>query len=416
MFERFTTNARGVVIQAQSEARQLQHNYIGTEHILLGLFAAPTSISAQALRQLGVTATSVREAIEVEVGRGEETPSGHIPFTKRAKKILELALREALQLKHNYIGTEHILLALEREGEGLAAKILAGQVHELSAIRSTVLEMLGGGKQEHAGGEPPRRTVAADEVVTAAQALAGGAPMGSHHLLEALIRAEGSMAAKVLSDLGVDPAAVAAKVDEFDTEDTTDATPQEAAARKMELRFVRGVGRAGGDPGGEASEKAGGEAGEQVGGGITEDAGSEASSRVDEKGDVASEKGHAAGEEGDTVGGKDHAAGKKGDAAGGRGDAAGDEAIEEVQLAFRDEATIGLAKAIAELVDGPITGAGPVSGKFVPLWTATNELLTSVLTSLREEPAQEGAERSKAALLVRRVLHDRLRRRGRAAG
>jgi ATP-dependent Clp protease ATP-binding subunit ClpC len=330
MFERFTTNARAVVINAQEEARGLQHNYIGTEHILLGLFAIPTSISAQALRQLGVTATAVRDGIVAEVGPGKDpAAAGHIPFTKRAKKLLELSLREALQLKHNYIGTEHILLAIEREGEGLAAKILAGQVRELSAVRATVLELLGDGKQEHGSGAAPRRTTAAEEVVNAAQALAGNAPMGSHHLLEALVRSEGSLAAKVLGHLGVDPAAIAEKVDEFDMEDTTDATPEESAARKMELRVV-----------------------------------------TDENGE------------------------------------------EEVHLVFRDQATVGIAKSVTGLVDGPVTATGPVTGAFVPLWTATNDLLVSLLQSMRDEPVPEADDKGKAALLVRRVLHDRLRRRG----
>ncbi|HEX6351936.1 Clp protease N-terminal domain-containing protein [Actinophytocola sp.] len=147
--------------------------------------------------------------------------------------------------------------------------------------------------------------------------------MGSHHLLEALVRAEGSMAAKVLRDLGIDPEAIAEKVDEFDAEDTTDATPEETGARKMELR-------------------------------VTDD---------------------------------------------------------EVHLVFRDQATVSLAKTVAELVGGPVTATGPVTGRFVPLWTATNELLVSLLQSLRNEPLPEGADRGKAALLVRRVLHDRLRRR-----
>jgi ATP-dependent Clp protease ATP-binding subunit ClpA len=332
MFERFTAYSRAAVIRAQEEARELQHDYIGTEHILLGLFASPAGVAAQVLRQLGVTASAVRGAIETEVGPGKApTPGGHIPFTKRAKKLLELALREALQLKHNYIGTEHILLAIEREGEGLANKILTDQVGDLRIVRTTVQELVSSRQQEHAVDTPPSRTTAATEVVAAAQALAGDAPMGSHHLLEALIRADGSMAAKVLSDLGINASAIAAKVDEFDTEGTTDATPEEGAARRMELRVVA--------------------------------------------------------TEGD----------------------------EEVHLVFRDQATIGLAKAVTSLVDGPLTATGPVTGKFVPLWTATNDLLMSLLQSLREEPSAEGADRGKAALMVRRVLHDRLRRRGQAS-
>ena len=324
MFERFTAEARSVVVRAQEEARALRHDYIGTEHILLGLYSMPTSVAATALRNLGVTAAAVRAGIEEIVGKGEkDAPAGHIPFTKRAKKVLELSLREALQLKHNYIGTEHILLALEREGNGLAAQILAGQVHDMNAIRTTVSELLREGARELPGGASAPRTNAAEEVVSAAQALAGDAPMGSHHLLEALIRAEGSMAAKVLADLGIDAAAIASKVDEIDTEDTTDATPEELAARRMELRV--------------------------------ED--------------------------------------------------------DEVHLIFRDAGTLELAKAVTGLVEGPLTATGPVTGKFVPLWTKTNQLLLSLLQTLKDDPLPEATTRDKAALLVRRVLHDRLRRR-----
>jgi ATP-dependent Clp protease ATP-binding subunit ClpA len=243
MFERFTGDARQVVVHAQTAARDLQHNYIGTEHVLLGLFEARTSIAARALRQVGLTEDMVRADVESEIGRGKEAPSGHIPFTPRAKKVLELALREALQLKHNYIGPEHILLGLVREGEGVAAKIMAQRVGVLDAVRRAVLIELAGESVEAGGTAAVRRqktTGAAEEAVSAAEALAGAAPMGSHHLLEALVRAEGSMAARVLADLGVDPEAVAAKIDELDPESTTDATPEEAAARKMELRLVEG--------------------------------------------------------------------------------------------------------------------------------------------------------------------------------
>ena len=129
MFERFTDRARRVVVLAQEEARGLNHNYIGTEHLLLGLLE-PGGIAAQALTRFGMTATGTREEVTARVGRGSEPPKGRIPFTPRAKKVLELSLREALSLSHNYIGTEHILLGLIREGEpgdgrdGVAAQIL----------------------------------------------------------------------------------------------------------------------------------------------------------------------------------------------------------------------------------------------------------------------------------------------------
>ncbi|HSO50883.1 MAG TPA: Clp protease N-terminal domain-containing protein, partial [Acidimicrobiia bacterium] len=121
MFERFTDRARRVVVLAQEEARLLNHNYIGTEHILLGLLNEGEGIAAQALESLDIDLASVREEVVKIIGQGQQSPSGHIPFTPRAKKVLELSLREALQLGHNYIGTEHILLGLIHEGEGVAA-------------------------------------------------------------------------------------------------------------------------------------------------------------------------------------------------------------------------------------------------------------------------------------------------------
>ena len=124
MFERFSGQARHVVVSAQEEARELDHNYIGTEHLLLGLLTSD-SLASASLNALGYTRDDVQAKVVTIVGRGKASPGGHIPFTPRAKKVLELSLREALQLKHNYIGTEHILLGLLREGEGMAAQILA---------------------------------------------------------------------------------------------------------------------------------------------------------------------------------------------------------------------------------------------------------------------------------------------------
>ena len=120
MFERFTDRARRVVVLAQEEARLLNHSYIGTEHILLGLIHEGEGVAAKALESLNISLEAVRAQVEEIIGQGGSSPSGHIPFTPRAKKVLELSLREALQLGHNYIGTEHILLGLIREGEGVA--------------------------------------------------------------------------------------------------------------------------------------------------------------------------------------------------------------------------------------------------------------------------------------------------------
>jgi hypothetical protein len=173
MFERFTDRARRVVVLAQEEARMLNHNYIGTEHILLGLIHEGEGVAAKALESLGISLEAVRQQVEEIIGQGQEAPSGHIPFTPRAKKVLELSLREALQLGHNYIGTEHILLGLIREGEGVAAQVLVKLGADLNRVRQQVIQLLHGyqgqepgaaaaGAEPQAGpaGRPERRQLA----------------------------------------------------------------------------------------------------------------------------------------------------------------------------------------------------------------------------------------------------------------
>jgi ATP-dependent Clp protease ATP-binding subunit ClpC len=156
MFERFTDRARRVVVLAQEEARMLNHNYIGTEHILLGLIHEGEGVAAKALESLGISLEAVRQQVEEIIGQGQQAPSGHIPFTPRAKKVLELSLREALQLGHNYIGTEHILLGLIREGEGVAAQVLVKLGADLNRVRQQVIQLLSGyqGKEPAAAGGP----------------------------------------------------------------------------------------------------------------------------------------------------------------------------------------------------------------------------------------------------------------------
>src|SRR5450756_1395415 len=144
MFERFTDRARRVVVLAQEEARMLNHNYIGTEHILLGLIHEGEGVAAKSLENLGISLDAVREQVQEIIGQGQQAPSGHIPFTPRAKKVLELSLREALQLGHNYIGTEHILLGLIREGEGVAAQVLGKLGADLGGVRQQVIQLLSG--------------------------------------------------------------------------------------------------------------------------------------------------------------------------------------------------------------------------------------------------------------------------------
>jgi ATP-dependent Clp protease ATP-binding subunit ClpA len=167
MFERFTDRARRVVVLAQEEARILNHNYIGTEHILLGLLREGEGVAAKALESLGISLETVRQQVEEIIGQGQQAPSGHIPFTPRAKKVLELSLREALQLGHNYIGTEHILLGLIHEGHGVAAQVLVRLGAGLDRVRQQVVELVNAeeGKSETSRPFPPPRAWERSEVL-----------------------------------------------------------------------------------------------------------------------------------------------------------------------------------------------------------------------------------------------------------
>jgi Clp amino terminal domain, pathogenicity island component len=168
MFERFTDRARRVVVLAQEEARHLDHNYIGTEHILLGLIHESEGVAARALTELGISLEAVRSEVVEIVGHGAEAPTGHIPFTPRAKKVLELSLREAMSLGHNYIGTEHILLGLIREGEGVAAQVLVKEGGSLDRVRQQVIQLLAG----YAGGTLPEQVAGMSTRITQEQATA----------------------------------------------------------------------------------------------------------------------------------------------------------------------------------------------------------------------------------------------------
>ena len=198
MFERFTDRARNVVVLAQEEARLLKHNYIGTEHILLGLVRESEGIAAQALQALGIGLEAVREQVQEIIGTGQHAPSGTIPFTPRAKKVLELSLREAMQLGDSYIGTEHILLGLIREGEGVAAQVLIKLDGNLNKVRQQVIRMkaatptteempaAAAGPAESTGGpestgpaESARRVASAGRAESAGAASAGRAESAS---------------------------------------------------------------------------------------------------------------------------------------------------------------------------------------------------------------------------------------------
>jgi ATP-dependent Clp protease ATP-binding subunit ClpA len=174
MFERFTDRARRVVVLAQEEARLLNHNYIGTEHLLLGLISEGQGVAAKALESLGISLEAVRAQVEEIIGQGQQAPTGHIPFTPRAKKVLELSLREAKQLGHNYIGTEHILLGLIREGEGVAAQVLVKLGADLSRARGQVIGLLSGdaGTEEAAARTRLMRMTVPDDLLEAQEQFA----------------------------------------------------------------------------------------------------------------------------------------------------------------------------------------------------------------------------------------------------
>jgi ATP-dependent Clp protease ATP-binding subunit ClpC len=163
VFERFTDRARRGIVLAQEEARMLNHNYIGTEHILLGLIHEGEGIAAQAIVSLGVSLEAVRRQVEEIIGQGQSAPTGHIPFTPRAKKVLELGLREALHLGHNYIGTEHLLLGLVREGEGVGAQVLGKLGVDLNGVRQLVVQLLSGYSGDPEASEAGQRVSARQE-------------------------------------------------------------------------------------------------------------------------------------------------------------------------------------------------------------------------------------------------------------
>jgi ATP-dependent Clp protease ATP-binding subunit ClpA len=254
MFERFTNRARHSIVLAQEEARRLQHNYIGTEHLLLGLLGEPDGLGGKALEGFGMSLDATRDLVEAKVGAGKKSVDGHIPFTPRAKKALELALREALALRHDYIGTEHLLLGVIREGEGVGAEIIRGQAGDLLAVRMAVLDLApAGGPAESRHwlrrfrpnplGEPSepdemRITNAADASFGEAARLAGGSPVGSHHLLLATLGDPTTAAARALATLGVDLEQAREALRQVDVTGTSDEQPEEAGRRQMLIRVT----------------------------------------------------------------------------------------------------------------------------------------------------------------------------------
>ncbi|MGH9225727.1 MAG: Clp protease N-terminal domain-containing protein, partial [Acidimicrobiales bacterium] len=221
----------------------LGHGYIGTEHLLLSLLSNEGTPARQTLERLGVTADATRDDIIGIVGRGEGAGSGHIPFTPRSKKVLELSLREALALKHNHIAPEHILLGLLREGEGLAAQILFKRSVDLLGLREEIIQQMPPGESKRsflrrgARATDPLRpmTASAAQVGVRAAHLAGGAPVASHHYLLGLFEDDQSVAAKALAALGVTREEVEVKLAELGTEGTSDEPPEQWGARNTSL-------------------------------------------------------------------------------------------------------------------------------------------------------------------------------------
>ena len=254
MFERFTDRARRVVVLSQEEARRLHHNYIGTEHILLGLIREQDGIASRVLDTFGMSLDGVRTEVVELVGEGQGKDPHRIPFTPRAKKTLEFALREALQLHHNYIGTEHILLGLIREGDGVAAKIMS-EHGSLPAIRAAVIDQAPAGSgrtgllRRRRGAQPgdpgpfalevePTASPAADATLAEAARLAGTRPVGSHHLLLAALADSTSAAAKALASVGVDLDQAKDALRGVDITGTSDEQPEEAGRRQMNIQVT----------------------------------------------------------------------------------------------------------------------------------------------------------------------------------
>jgi ATP-dependent Clp protease ATP-binding subunit ClpA len=256
MFERFSPSGRQVIVLAQDEARRFNHNYIGTEHLLLGLLAEPDGVARRALQAAGVTLDDARAGVEAAVGRGKRPPSGHIPFTPSAKKVLELGLREALSLHHDYIGTEHLLLGLVREREGLGARLLTQAGIDLLSLRMTVLDLVPPApaadtrrrpfwaRSRHdvparaEAGDVLRTTTATDTSLDEARRLAGDGAVGSHHLLLATLSDSTSAAAKALGSLGIDLDQARSALREVDVAGTTDELPEEAGRRQLVMRVT----------------------------------------------------------------------------------------------------------------------------------------------------------------------------------
>lgn len=248
MFERFTDRSRRVIVLAQEEARLLGHAYIGTEHLLLGLLAEGEGVGSKALERLGVDLPKVRDEVERIIGTGGSVPSGHIPFTPRAKQVLELSLRESLRLQHNYIGTEHVLLGLLAEGEGVAAQILVRLGLTPEGVRSTVLELLGNPDatapppSRHAPVRAERYSPGLGHALEAAGSLAtADGTIGTHHVLAIFALWNDLAAHEVLAAGGFDASTLEVAVHEWDIAGTRDETAEQWGERVTDITTEPGA-------------------------------------------------------------------------------------------------------------------------------------------------------------------------------
>ena len=251
MFERFDDRARRVIVLSQEEARGLQHNHIGTEHLLLGMLSEDESTAAQVLCQFGMSLVTTRQEVAERVAPGKKALKGHIPFTPRAKKVLELALRESLSLGHNAIGTEHLLLGTIREGEGVGAQVIAAHAGDLRKVRLAVISRApSAGTVRRSqwlrsravvaqtgteGAEALRATPAVDASLHEATRLAGPHPVGSHHLVLAALHDPESAAARALTTLGLDLDQARDALRAADVTGTSDEGPEDAGRRSMSI-------------------------------------------------------------------------------------------------------------------------------------------------------------------------------------
>lgn len=269
MFERFTARARRVVVHAQEEARRLQHNYIGTEHLLLGLLREPDGVASVVLERLGLTLDDARHYVADQIGPGKKpAKTGHIPFTPRAKKVLELALREAIQLGHNYIGTEHLLLGLVREGDGVGAQILQQRCGGPDRVCQAVIRLLPEATPDKPGSRLPRwrhlpftasqegtaqratephepgstadlrLTPAANTSLTEAAGLAGPGLVGSHHLLLAALADADTAAARALTAAGIDLDRATEALRSANVAGSSDEQPADRGRRNLRIRVT----------------------------------------------------------------------------------------------------------------------------------------------------------------------------------